>query len=85
MLATLDRLAKERSALYVTGEESLRQTRMRAERLGVGSPHLHLLAETDGDKVLAAASMELCALAVDSIRTLFLPELGSAPGTISQV
>jgi DNA repair protein RadA/Sms len=59
---------------------------MRADRLGVTSEGLHLLAETDADKVLAAAElMKPRALAVDSIQTLFLPELGSAPGSISQV
>jgi DNA repair protein RadA/Sms len=86
LLAALDRLAEGGPTLYVTGEESLRQTRMRAERLGVCCPALHLLAETDADKVIAAAeAMQPRALAVDSIQTLFLPELGSAPGTISQV
>jgi DNA repair protein RadA/Sms len=59
---------------------------MRADRLALSSPGLHLLAETDADKVLAAAElMKPHALAVDSIQTLFLPELGSAPGSISQV
>jgi DNA repair protein RadA/Sms len=86
MLVALDRLAEGGAALYVTGEESLRQTRMRADRLNVKSAGLHLLAETDADKVLAAAElMKPRALAVDSIQTLFLPELGSAPGSISQV
>jgi len=86
MLVALDRLAGDGTALYVTGEESLRQTRLRADRLGVKNPGLHLLAETDADKVLAAAElMKPRALAVDSIQTLFLPELGSAPGSISQV
>jgi DNA repair protein RadA/Sms len=86
LLAALDRLSSQGPTLYVTGEESLRQTRMRAERLGVASPNLHLLAETDADKVLALAEqLQPRALAVDSIQTLFLSELGSAPGTISQV
>jgi len=57
MLVVLDRLAQDGTALYVTGEESLRQTRMRADRLGVTSEGLHLLAETDADKVLAAAEL----------------------------
>ncbi len=86
MLAALDRLGRSGPVLYVTGEESLRQTRMRADRLGVAGEQLHLLAETDADKVLAAAEvLKPKALAVDSIQTLFLPELGSAPGSISQV
>ena len=86
LLAALAKLACHGSALYVTGEESLRQTRMRAERMGIRSENLHLMAETDAEKVIAAAGkLKPCALAVDSIQTLFLPELGSAPGTISQV
>jgi DNA repair protein RadA/Sms len=86
MLAALARLAHHGTALYVTGEESLRQTRMRAERLGIDSDNLLLFAETDADKVLkTAAELKPSALAIDSIQTLFLPEIGSAPGTIGQV
>ena len=72
--------------LYVSGEESLQQTRMRADRLGVRSAAVHLFAETDADKVLAAAeALKPAALVIDSIQTMFLAELGSAPGTLSQV
>jgi len=86
LLAALDKLAALGPALYVTGEESLRQTKMRAERLGVESPRLSLFAETDADKILQAAEgQKLAALAIDSIQTMFLPELGSAPGSIGQV
>ncbi|MBS2032950.1 MAG: DNA repair protein RadA [Deltaproteobacteria bacterium] len=86
LLAALDKLAALGPALYVTGEESLRQTKMRAERLGVDSPRLSLFAETDADKILQAAEgQKLAALAIDSIQTMFLPELGSAPGSIGQV
>src|SRR5690606_36162528 len=50
------------------------------------SPNLLLLAETDAERVLAEAErLAPSALAVDSIQTLFLPELGSAPGTVTQV
>ncbi len=86
LLAALDRLALESPALYVSGEESLRQTKMRAERLGVRGKMLHLFAETDAEKILnAAEQLKPAALVVDSIQTMFLPELGSAPGSISQV
>jgi DNA repair protein RadA/Sms len=86
LLAALDRLSAERPALYVSGEESLRQTKMRAERLGLRGKELHLFAETDAEKVLATAEkLAPSALAIDSIQTMFLPELGSAPGSISQV
>ncbi len=86
LLAALDRLSRPGPALYVSGEESLQQTKMRAERLGVRSTTLHLFAETDAEKILsAAAALKPVALVVDSIQTMYLPELGSAPGTLSQV
>jgi DNA repair protein RadA/Sms len=86
LLAAMQRLSVFGPALYVTGEESLRQTKMRADRLGLMGTQLHVLAETDADKILALAEgMQLSALAIDSIQTMFLPELGPAPGTIAQV
>jgi len=86
LLAALDQLARQVPALYVSGEESLIQTRMRADRLHLSSSHLHLLAETDAEKVLAAAeALKPSAMAIDSIQTMYLPDLGSAPGSIGQV
>jgi DNA repair protein RadA/Sms len=86
LLMALERLSRETPTLYVSGEESLKQTRMRADRLSVKSEHLHIFAETDAEKVLAAAEkLKPTVLVIDSIQTMFLPELGSAPGTISQV
>ncbi len=89
VLAALDRLARaasDRPVLYVSGEESARQVKLRADRLGVSAGNLHLLAETDAVKVLLAAErLEPAALAVDSIQTQYLPELLSAPGTVSQI
>ena len=74
------------SVLYVTGEESLSQVRMRADRLGVATPQLRLLAETDLDAVVAHATAERPALLlVDSIQTLSLADISSAPGSVSQV
>ena len=86
LLSAVERLAAAGPALYVSGEESLRQTKMRADRLGVRSAAVHLFAETDAEKVLVAAeSLRPVVLVVDSIQTMFLAELGSAPGTLSQV
>ncbi len=89
LLAALERLARaepERPVLYVSGEESARQVKLRADRLGLSAPNLHLLAETDAVKVLhAAGELAPSALAVDSIQTQYLPELLSAPGTVSQI
>jgi DNA repair protein RadA/Sms len=89
LLAALDRLAAAvggRPILYVTGEESARQVKLRADRLGVSAANLHLLAETDATRVLhAAGQLAPAALAVDSIQTQYLPELPSAPGTVTQI
>jgi DNA repair protein RadA/Sms len=89
LLAALDRLARarpDRPVLYVSGEESARQVKLRADRLGVGAGNLRVLAETDAVKVLQAAeSLAPAALAVDSIQTQYLPELPSAPGTVTQI
>jgi len=86
LLAALDRLSQRGAALYASGEESLGQTKMRADRLNLVSPNLRVYAETDAEKVIAAATeLKPTALAVDSIQTMYLPELGSAPGSIAQV
>jgi DNA repair protein RadA/Sms len=86
LLQAVNRLASAGPVLYVSGEESVQQTRMRAERLGVSAPQLHLFAETDAERVLECASaLQPLALVVDSVQTMHLAELGSAPGTLSQV
>ncbi|HET8538738.1 MAG TPA: DNA repair protein RadA [Anaeromyxobacter sp.] len=89
LLAALDRLARaepERPILYVSGEESARQVKLRADRLGCAAEGLRVLAETDADKVLRAAeALRPAAVAVDSIQTQYLPELQSAPGTVTQI
>jgi DNA repair protein RadA/Sms len=89
LLTALDRLARQvgsRPVLYVSGEESARQVKLRADRLGVDAANLHLLAETDASRVLqVAGQLEPAILAVDSIQTQYLPELASAPGTVTQI
>ncbi|MFN0063624.1 MAG: DNA repair protein RadA [Myxococcaceae bacterium] len=86
LLSAMARLSASGPVLYVSGEESLRQTKLRADRLEISAPKLHLLAETDANVILATAEdMKPTALVVDSIQTLFLPELQSAPGSVTQV
>jgi DNA repair protein RadA/Sms len=89
LLAALDRLARarpERPVLYVSGEESARQVKLRADRLGAAAENLSLLAETDAERVLqAAGALAPAAVAIDSIQTQYLPELESAPGTVTQI
>ena len=73
-------------ALYVSGEESERQIKMRAERLGVKGGGIFALAETDISEVLAAAEeMKPDILIVDSIQTLYDPDMNSSPGSVGQV
>ena len=72
--------------LYVSGEESAPQVRMRAERLGTLSDDLWLLTENNLQVILRQAEAQDCRLLiVDSIQTVFLPELASAPGSVAQV
>jgi DNA repair protein RadA/Sms len=72
-------------ALLVTGEESVAQVRLRAERLG-GTDEVRILAETELDAVCATLEREKPAVCViDSVQTLYAGELGSAPGSVAQV
>lgn len=76
----------ELKILYVTGEESERQLKMRAQRLGVDNGQIYVLAETGLTEVLEAADeLEPDIMIVDSIQTMFDPEVSSAPGSVSQV
>ncbi len=72
--------------LYVSGEESAAQVKLRAERLGIASDGLYFLAETDLATLEGhVAQLSPRILVVDSIQTMFLPEVESAPGSVSQV
>ena len=72
--------------LYVSGEESAQQVRLRAERLGAVGPHLWLLAETSLPHVLASLDTAQPHLVIiDSIQSVADPDLGSAPGSVVQV
>jgi len=72
--------------LYVSGEESERQIKMRAERLGVKGNGVFVLAETDITEILMAAEeLKPDVLVIDSIQTLYNPELTQSPGSVGQV
>ena len=72
--------------LYVTGEESERQLKMRAQRLGVENGQIYVLAETGLKETLSAADeLKPDIVIIDSIQTMFDPEVSSAPGSVSQV
>jgi DNA repair protein RadA/Sms len=72
--------------LYVTGEESTQQVKLRAERLEALAPELYLAAETDIEAIEGhALNLKPKYLVIDSIQTVHDPSLGSAPATVSQV
>ncbi len=73
-------------ALYVSGEESPAQIKMRAQRLGVKAENLFVLAETSLDEIVRAAEeLQPQTIVVDSVQTVFTSELPSAPGSVGQV
>lgn len=87
LLTVAQRLARAgATTLYVSAEESAQQTRMRAERTGALDERLLLLAETDLSVVLAEVDRtKPGALILDSVQTVYTPELDAAPGSVSQV
>lgn len=89
LLQSLAQVARERPALYVSGEESGAQIALRAQRLdltGPASGELHLLAEIQLEKILAAIETERPEIVViDSIQTVYSEALTSAPGSVAQV
>jgi DNA repair protein RadA/Sms len=86
LLQAGDALSRATPTLYVTGEESLHQVALRARRLGVASDALQLLAETSVEAIIERAQETRArVLVVDSIQTMFAPEVESSPGSASQV
>jgi DNA repair protein RadA/Sms len=87
MLQALFGLAGQgRKVLYVSGEESIRQIRLRSKRLESASPNILVVSEVEVDAILAMIdSVRPEVVVIDSIQTMFSPDLGSAPGSVSQV
>jgi DNA repair protein RadA/Sms len=78
--------AKDMQVLYVTGEESVRQIRMRANRLNIEDKAIFISTENCVEAIIdLAGKMQPALLAVDSIQTVFSEETSSAPGTVTQV
>src|SRR5215207_3006455 len=85
LLMALSAMSRDKKTLLVTGEESSAQVKLRADRLG-GAQDVHILAETNLDDVCATLESERPDVAVvDSVQTLYAPELGSVPGSVAQV
>src|SRR5881275_1631813 len=85
LLTALAEMSEQRRALLVTGEESVAQVKLRAERLG-GAGRVEILAETELETVCATLETErpdVCV--IDSMQTLHAAEIGSAPGSVAQV
>ena len=86
LLQICGKLSEKFKILYVSGEESPRQIKLRAERLGVGGDSLLLLCETDMDAVLEAIRQNKPDMViVDSIQTVSLADVASSPGSVTQV
>ena len=79
-------VAKKHNVLYISGEESAGQVKLRAERLGAKSEKLNFAASTSGNDIAKTIETgEFDLVIVDSIQTLAMDEISSAPGTVSQV
>ena len=77
---------KGNAVLYVSGEESEAQVKLRASRLGVASAEIYLMSETSLERILSAAGeLAPAAMIVDSIQTVFSSDLPGAPGSVGQV
>lgn len=86
LLQICDHLSRFARILYVSGEESERQLKMRAERLGASGDEIYVLAETDLDEVLASVDIvKPDILMIDSIQTMYNADISSAPGSVAQV
>lgn len=86
LLQICEHILREQTVLYVSGEESEQQLKLRAQRLGVQGDGLFLLCETNLDEILAAAErLKPDLLITDSVQTLFSEDKPASPGSVTQV
>ncbi|MGB0466283.1 MAG: DNA repair protein RadA [Pontibacterium sp.] len=86
LLQTLCHLSEQMPALYVTGEESLQQVAMRANRLGLKADAMKMLSETSVEQICAIADqIKPKVMVIDSIQVMHMADVQSAPGSVSQV
>ena len=79
-------LGREHSVLYISGEESARQIKLRAKRLGVDSENLYILTATDAEAVASTIASSAPDIAIiDSIQTMSISRISSSPGSLTQV
>lgn len=86
LLQCLTQISRQQQALYVTGEESLQQVSLRAQRLKLPNEYLKLLSATCVEEIIAlATSSKPAVMVIDSIQTTYTNSLQSAPGSVSQI
>lgn len=86
LLQICQHIGKSKNILYISGEESLRQIKLRATRLGVDTDNLKIYSETNTENILSRISSDKPdMLIVDSVQTMFNPNLNSAPGSVAQI
>ena len=86
LLQICDTLGKSRSVLYVSGEESSGQLKLRAERLSVEGDNLYILTETNIENILSeAAKIKPDVIIADSVQTMYSDKISSAPGSVTNV
>lgn len=86
LLQTMCYLAEHMSVLYITGEESLQQVGLRAQRLNLPTDKIQMLAETDVEQIVSIAkNHNPKVIVIDSIQVMHTPGIESAPGSVSQV
>lgn len=86
LLQICEFMGDDHTILYISGEESVRQIKLRADRLGVKTENLYLLAETDAEAICETIAKEKPEIVViDSIQTMGIKDISSAQGSITQV
>lgn len=86
LLQICEHLGKGNTILYISGEESVRQIKLRADRLGVKSENLYILAQTNAEIICDIITKEKPGVVIiDSIQTMFMPDITSSHGSITQV
>jgi len=86
LLQVCRNLAESKEVLYISGEESLQQIKMRAQRIGTFSDNLQLFCETNLEQIEQVIERQKPqTVIIDSIQTIYSEEVGSAPGSVSQV
>ncbi|MCX7784995.1 MAG: DNA repair protein RadA [candidate division WOR-3 bacterium] len=82
----ISQLSKTNKVLYITGEESIEQVKLHAERLGISNDKIYLLAENELESILSHIhSIRPILVVIDSIQTIYSSNLASAPGSVAQV